>query len=89
MAVVGTYALLAAGSLDVVDISKPGRPTAAAARTFLRRYTSRMDAYVMTWSPYDRRARAVVERIAALMPSADAATAKDIPSYYGSGEPRH
>jgi hypothetical protein len=66
----------------------PSGPTAAAARTFLRRYTSRMDAYVMTWSPYDRRPRAVVERIAALMPSADAATAKDIPADYGSGEPR-
>jgi hypothetical protein len=66
----------------------PGRPTAAAARTFLRRYTSRMDAYVMTWSPYDRRPRAVVERIAALMPSTDAVAAKDIPASYAGGEPR-
>jgi hypothetical protein len=66
----------------------PSPPTANAARTFLRRYTSRMDAYVMTWSPYDRRPRDIVQRIAALMPSADAATAKDIPADYGSGEPR-
>jgi hypothetical protein len=68
----------------------PSRPTAAAAaaRTFLHRYTSRMDAYVMTWSPYDRRPRAVVERIAALMPSTDAVAAKDIPADYAGGEPR-
>jgi hypothetical protein len=66
----------------------PSRPTAAAARSFLRRYTSRMDAYVMTWSPYDRRPRAVVERIAALMPSTDAVAAKDIPAAYASAEPR-
>src|SRR3954452_19569611 len=66
----------------------PSRPTAAAARTFLRRYTSRMDAYVMTWSPYDRRPRAVVERIAALLPSTDAVAAKDIPADYAGGEPR-
>jgi hypothetical protein len=66
----------------------PSRPTAAAARSFLHRYTSRMDAYVMTWSPYDRRPRAVIERIAALMPSTDAVTAKDIPASYAGGEPR-
>jgi hypothetical protein len=64
------------------------RPTATAARTFLRRYTSHMDAYVMTWSPYDRSPRAVVERIAALMPSTDAVAAKDIPASYAGGEPR-
>ena len=84
-------ALRARGAHAVWHVSftpTPSRPTAAAARTFLRRYTSRMDAYVMTWSPYDRRPRAVVERIAALMPSADAATAKDIPASYAGGEPR-
>ena len=41
-----------------------------------------------TWSPYESPPRAVVERIAALMPSADAATAKDIPASYAGGAPR-
>jgi hypothetical protein len=69
-------------------VPPPSRPAAAAARTFLRRYTSRMDAYVMTWSPSTERPGAIVERIAALMPSTDAVAAKDIPATYASGEPR-
>ena len=66
----------------------PSPAAVAAARTFLRRYTSLMDAYVMTWSPPAGRTGAVVERIAALMPSTDAVAAKDIPATYAGGEPR-
>ena len=66
----------------------PSRRSASAARTFLRRYTSPMDAYVMSWAPTAERPGAIVERIAAHMPSTDAVAAKDIPAPTAGGEPR-
>jgi trehalose synthase len=56
-----------------------GPPGAAVgeARLFLSEYTSAVDAYVMTWAgPVEHRLR--VERIAALMPSADAIAAREV-----------
>jgi hypothetical protein len=68
--------------------ASPRRSTAATARSFLRRYTFGIDAYVTTWSPPAERPGAVVERIAALMPCADTVAAKDIPAAVAGGEPR-
>jgi trehalose synthase len=62
-------------------------PMAEAVRAFLRRYTPGIDAYVTTWAPADHRG-APVERIAALMPSADVVATKEIPLPFASGEPR-
>jgi hypothetical protein len=65
----------------------PRRPTADAARAFLRRWTNGIDAYVATWSqPSDRGV--LVERIAALMPSAGIVAGREIPAPFASGEPR-
>jgi hypothetical protein len=72
-----------------VSAAPPARgSTAGAAWSFLRRYTSSMDAYVMSWSPTAERSGAGVERIAAVMPSPDAVTATDIQATFASGEPR-
>lgn len=65
----------------------PQVETVARAWRFVRDYTSGLDAYVMTWSE-PARFGATVERIAALMPSADVLAATEIPAPYASGEPR-
>jgi trehalose synthase len=67
--------------------ASPRRPIAERARSFLRRYTFGIDAYVTTWSPPAERPGAVVERIAALMPGVDAVVAKEIPAAVATGEP--
>lgn len=58
-----------------------------AARSFLRRWTNDIDAYLATWS--ERSADGtVVERIAAIMPSADLVVTRELPAAFASGEPR-
>jgi hypothetical protein len=56
-----------------------GAAGAAAALAFLRRWTAPFDAYIMTWHETDAHG-GVVERVAALMPSADVVAAKEVPS---------
>jgi hypothetical protein len=68
--------------------ASPRRATTESARSFLRRYTFGIDAYVTAWSPPTERPGAAVERIAALMPCADTVAAKDIPAAVASGGPR-
>jgi hypothetical protein len=65
----------------------PRRPVADAARAFLRRWTAGIDAYVGTWSEPSARGTAV-ERIVALLPSADLVAGRDIPARYAIREPR-
>ncbi|HEX7300827.1 MAG TPA: hypothetical protein VF257_17640 [Solirubrobacteraceae bacterium] len=65
----------------------PRGPMADAVGAFLRRYTPGIDAYVTATSPSMRRG-APVERITAVMPSADVVATKEIPSPFASGEPR-
>lgn len=65
----------------------PRRPIASSVRRFLSRYTSRIDAYLTISSQPAGRPGAVVERIAALMPSSDAVAATDIPAAVAGGEP--
>ncbi|MEA2277556.1 MAG: hypothetical protein QOI62_400 [Solirubrobacteraceae bacterium] len=72
---------------NVTIVAPAHEQGASAARTFLRSYTSPMDAYVMTWAG-EAAHGAQVERIAALMPSADVVAAKEIPMPYADGEPR-
>jgi hypothetical protein len=68
--------------------ASPRRPAAESARGSLDRYTSGIDAYLTAWPrPADRRG-ALVERIAALMPRADAVSALDIPAAAAGGGPR-
>jgi trehalose synthase len=55
----------------------PSEGEAAHVRDFLQRYTSVLDAYVMTWIESTGRGFRV-ERIAALVPSADLLAAKDV-----------
>jgi hypothetical protein len=55
----------------------PGQATARDVWTFLRRYTSAIDAFLMTWEEHDDRGRHV-ERIAAVMPSADVVATKEL-----------
>lgn len=55
----------------------PREDEADQARAFLRPYTSALDAYVMEWSDPSGAAYRV-ERIAALMPSADRMAEKDV-----------
>ena len=62
-------------------------PATDTARAFLRHYTDGIDAYVATWSRPSARG-AVVERIAALVPSADLVAGREIPAAYARGEPR-
>jgi hypothetical protein len=64
---------------DVTLGADAGNAMAREAWLFLRPYTSAVDAYVMTWDERHEGGGAV-ERIAALMPSADAVAAKDIPA---------
>jgi hypothetical protein len=63
-----------------VDVrTAPQEATVTAAWTFLRPFTSAVDAYVTTWlQPLSRLRR--VERVAAVMPCAGVVSAKDVGS---------
>jgi hypothetical protein len=60
--------------LDVA--AAPGGATVAAAWAFMRPFTRAVDAYLATW-PAESVGENRIERIAALMPSADLVAAKD------------
>jgi hypothetical protein len=71
---------------DVMLGAVPGDATAHDAWAFLRPYTSAIDAFVMSWVEADARGR-TVERIAAVMPSADVVATKEIPTGDAGGDP--
>lgn len=71
---------------DVMLGAAPGHATAHDVWTFLRPYTSPIDAFVMSWTEADPRGRPV-EHIAAVMPSADVVATKEIPTGDAGGEP--
>jgi hypothetical protein len=71
---------------DVMLGAAPGHATAHDAWTFLRPYTSAIDAFVMSWLERDPRGRPV-ERIAAVMPSADIVATQEIPTGEAGGDP--
>ncbi|MEY2533848.1 MAG: hypothetical protein QOF29_1758 [bacterium] len=61
-----------------LGVAAPGQETARDAWAFLRRYTSAIDAFLMSWlEPGDRGQP--VERIAAVMPSVDIVATKELP----------
>ncbi|MEY2532498.1 MAG: hypothetical protein QOF29_408 [bacterium] len=57
----------------------PDQATARDVWMFLRRHTAAIDAFLMTWEEHDDRGRHV-ERIAAVMPSADVVATKELPT---------
>jgi hypothetical protein len=71
---------------DVMLGAAPGHATARDVWSFLRPYTSPIDAFVMSWTEADPRGWPV-ERIAAVMPSADVVATKEIPTGDAAGEP--
>lgn len=79
------------GAHAVWHVHVGGGPAAAAAArralSFLHGYTAGVDAYIMTWSEPGPRG-SVVERVAALMPSADAVAATEMPRPVSGTEPR-
>jgi trehalose synthase len=62
-------------------------PATDAGRSFLHRFTTGLDAYLATWSEPSADGT-MVERIVALMPSADLVAGREIPAAFASGEPR-
>ncbi|MDX6725447.1 MAG: hypothetical protein QOK49_252 [Baekduia sp.] len=74
-----------------VHATSPDAPGAVrgtrVAYAFLRRYTSAVDAYIMTWPEPAGHGR-VVERVAAAMPEVDVVATKEIPTGDDPGAPR-
>jgi hypothetical protein len=81
-------ALRERGAHTVWRVQVTEHPVAAEreALEFLRRFTPGIDAYILTWVERGPR-DAVVERVAAAMPSAGVVVAKEFPLGAASDEP--
>jgi hypothetical protein len=62
-------------------------PPARRAREFLSRFSSGVDAYVLTWHEHGAQ-RDAVERVAAAMPSSGVVAAKEFSTGFSGDEPR-
>jgi hypothetical protein len=70
-----------------VHLGAGSAASTSEALDFLRRFTSGVDAYVLAWLERDPRGD-VLERVAALMPSAGIVSAKEFPVRFAGDEPR-
>jgi hypothetical protein len=77
------------GAHAIWSVRAEGSSPAAMSRAldFLSRFTDGVDAYVLTWHERDVRGD-VIERVAAVMPSAGLVSAKEFPTRLPGEEPR-
>jgi hypothetical protein len=77
------------GAHAIWSVHGGGTSPAAMSRAldFLRHFTDGVDAYVLTWLEHDVRGD-VIERVAAVMPSAGLISAKEFPTRLRGEEPR-